>query len=524
MTALSKISEGQVRVVLYLRVSTGAQAAKDLSVPDQREQLEAHCIKQNWTVVDEYVESNSAYRGVRPQFDKMLEDIAHGEQRINIIVVHSFSRFFRDEVEAELTIRQLRKRGIEVVSITQDLARDEMGDLVRRFIMLFDEHASRETSKHVKRSLQENARQGFWNGGTPPYGFRTYVDGHRGETAKKKLEVDPLEAEVIRRMFDLLENGDGQSGSMGVKSITTWLNEHGHRTRSGKNWTIGMVHRVLTDSAIKGDYFHGKKAGMETAIHVPVPEIIPAHRFDTAQKILSDRNPKRKPPRDTTSKILLSKVARCGHCGSGMTISTGKGGKYRYYSCSGEMRKGKSTCPGMRVPMELFDQFVITKVSEELLTMDRMRAVLSHLMERQAVRNHEGNGHLEKIRRELNEAETNLRRLYDAMAAGVVDPLEPTFKQRIEEITSRRDLAKAAERRALDQLKPQTRITDKVLKKFVDFVATQLRDGPLPFKRQYLRAVIDKIIVHNNSVKIIGKSTAKVQGSGKSQSSTRHAA
>ena len=44
------------------------------------------------------------------------------------------------------------------------------------------------------------------------------------------------------------------------------------------------------------------------------------------------------------------------------------------------------------------------------------------------------------------------------------------------------------------------------MKKFADFVKTQLTDGSPQFKRQYLRAVINKIIVHENSIKIIYRS------------------
>ncbi|RKF15387.1 hypothetical protein D6850_11260 [Roseovarius spongiae] len=303
---------------------------------------------------------------------------------------------------------------------------------------------------------------------------------------------------------------------MGVKSITAWLNENGYRTRRGKYWTIGMVHKRLTDSAVKGDYFYGKKAGIETAVHVPVPEIIPAHRFDMAQRILRGRSPKKKPPRDTTSDILLSTVAVCGHCGSGMKLATGKGGKYRYYSCTGEMGRGKSTCPGMRVPMDAFDQLIIETVSKHLFSSQRVREMLSELMERQALKRHENSGHLDRIRAELNEAEKRLRRFYDAMETGAIDPSEPTFKERLAELTEKRNLAKAAEDRALAELQPTAKLTEKAVKKFADFVRTQLSEGSLQFKRHYLRAVIDKIIVNENSVKIFGatdiRNSGKIKG------------
>ena len=245
-------------------------------------------------VVGEFVDTGGAVSGRRPAFGKMLAGLTKGALRCEKVVVHSSSRFARNEVEAELSIRALRRRGIEVASINQVVGHDGTRDLMRRVIMLFDEHSIRETSHHVKRSLRENARQGFWCGGTAPYGFRIVVASQPGETVKKKLELDPIEADVIRKMFDLLENGEGQSSPMGVKSITVWLNENGYRTRRGKNWSIVMVNRLLTNSVVKGDYIYGKRGGIETAIHVSVPEIIPAHRFDMAQKLLWIRNPKGK--------------------------------------------------------------------------------------------------------------------------------------------------------------------------------------------------------------------------------------
>lgn len=43
------------RAALYLRVSTPRQADHDLSIPDQRRQLEAYCLSQGWEVAAEFV-------------------------------------------------------------------------------------------------------------------------------------------------------------------------------------------------------------------------------------------------------------------------------------------------------------------------------------------------------------------------------------------------------------------------------------------------------------------------------------
>jgi hypothetical protein len=47
------------RAALYMRVSTGRQAEHDLSIPDQRRQLESWCRIQGYTVAQEFIESGA---------------------------------------------------------------------------------------------------------------------------------------------------------------------------------------------------------------------------------------------------------------------------------------------------------------------------------------------------------------------------------------------------------------------------------------------------------------------------------
>ena len=179
----------------------------------------------------------------RPELQRLLDMATAGGAPFDVVLVHSFSRFARDHFALEMDVRRLRKAGVRLVSITQDLGEDPMSVMVRQVFALFDEYQSKENAKHTLRAMQGNARQGFWNGSKRPYGYAVVAAEQRGAKTKKRLAIDPVEAEVIRLIFRLFREGDGMSGPMGVKTLTSWLNERGYRTRTGARWGIGPLHR-----------------------------------------------------------------------------------------------------------------------------------------------------------------------------------------------------------------------------------------------------------------------------------------
>lgn len=102
----------QTRAALYLRVSTGRQAVNDLSIPDQRRQLEAYCGTKGWEGTAEYVEpGNTATDDRRPSFQSMIEAALTKPPAFDVIVVHSFSRFFRDQLVRVLRPEAGEERG-----------------------------------------------------------------------------------------------------------------------------------------------------------------------------------------------------------------------------------------------------------------------------------------------------------------------------------------------------------------------------------------------------------------------------
>ena len=150
-----------LRAALYLRVSTARQAEHDVSIPDQRRQGEGYCTSRGYRLVETYVEPGaSATNDRRPEFQRMIEAGISKPAPFDVVVVHSFSRFFRDHFELEFYVRKLARNGIKLVSITQEMGDDRMHVMMRQIMALFDEYQSKENAKHVLRALKENARQG----------------------------------------------------------------------------------------------------------------------------------------------------------------------------------------------------------------------------------------------------------------------------------------------------------------------------------------------------------------------------
>jgi site-specific DNA recombinase len=446
-----------VRAAFYLRVSTGRQADSDLSIPDQRRQAKTYCASHGWEIVADYVEpGQSATDDRRPEFQLMIDAATTKPPAFDVILVHSFSRFFRDQFQLEFYVRRLAQAGVRLVSITQELGDDPMSNMIRQIMALFDEYQSKENAKHTLRAMKENARQGFWNGALPPIGYRIVeASEQRGHRTKKTLEIDPVQAETVRLIFRLAREGNGSSGPMGVKSIATHLNALGIRTRDGGRWGVDAVHKVLTRTTYIGrhrfntKFWKTRERKAETEIvEMAVPAIVDKDEFEVVQMLLKSRSPAMVAPRIVSGPTLLTGICFCAGCGGAMTLRTGKSGRYRYYTCCTKARQGATGCPGRTVPMEKLDNLVAEYIEQRLLQPKRLEQLLSHALDRRTERAERRRTHIADLRKRAAEADAKLKRLYDAIENGIADLSDPMLKDRITELKATRDQARLdAERR-----------------------------------------------------------------------------
>ena len=275
------------RVAVSARVSTARQADHDVSIPDQLGQARRFCDGRGWSIAREFVDAGASARDdKRPELQRMMEIACKNPSPFDVILVHSQSRFFRDAVSYGLYKRKLEKHGILLVSMTQDFGEGPSAEFAETVIAAADAWSSAENGKHTARTMIENARQGFWNGSLPPFGYRTVEAERRGQKIKKRLEIDEREAAIVRQIFKLFLDGDGLRGPFGIKDITSWLNQNGFHNKRGKSFFMSCVHRILTRETYTGLHHYNrvnsrlqKDRPKDEWIPVKVPEIIAREVF-----------------------------------------------------------------------------------------------------------------------------------------------------------------------------------------------------------------------------------------------------
>jgi site-specific DNA recombinase len=501
-----------MRAALYFRVSTARQAEKDLSIPDQRRQAQAYCRAKGLCVAREFEERGaSATDDKRPVFQDMVEAASRPDRVFDVILVHSYSRFFRDAFQLEFYLRRLQKNGVTVVSITQETGDDPMSQLVRKILALFDEYQSKENGKHTLRAMKENARQGFWNGSRPPYGYRTSEVERRGDKIKRCLEIEPSEAEIVRLIYRLHLEGAG-SGQLGIKAIADQLNRKRIQYRDGRRFSKSLVYDLLTRETYTGRHWFNRTDSKTGAVKprdewiaLPVPPIVDEETYRQAKASLANRSPRVIAPRVVNSPVLLTGLARCATCGGAMTLRTGKSGRYRYYTCSTCAQLGKTACKGRTLPMALLDNLVLDHLTQRLFTSERLSELLTAHLARSQGATSEWAQKGKEADRELHAVDEATRRLLELVERGIA-PLDDLLGNRLSELRQRREEAirlKAAAAR--QRQSPKSGIAPDQLEAFCASMRERLLSADTATRQSYLRLFVERIDVDDAEVRMGGR-------------------
>ena len=478
-------------VALYARVSSDRQDV-DNSVAAQLRALRNYAEKNGYMVVGEYVdEAESGRVADRPEFRKMLDEAAKPKAPFKEILVWKFSRFTRKREHAVAFKSMLRRKGIRVVSITEQAEDTATGRLLEGIIESVDEFYSENLAQEVLRGMREAASRGFWVGSKVPYGYSKLMvqDG-----AKKRptLELNLDTAPVVKRIFDMSQAGSG------MVDITRALNDDGIASPGGKLWGKTGVHKVLTNEAYTGTLLWGvnaKDGGDPVRVDKAFPAIVSKTQFQSVGRQLRRRAPKVRHPRRVGSSFLLSGMVRCKTCKGALTGGYSKSGQFPYYVCQSLMRRGKEACKTPRLAARRFEEMVVRKIRSNVLTDSNIRALVKIVDEQMDGVASEQRKRLETIQTELADVRRRLDRLYDLVETTDMDIND--FRPRIRDHRDRQERLEAAEAEARAGLGQRRKVLEQVetIAAYAQDMSRFLKKSGLTERRTFIESFVKEIIV-----------------------------
>ena len=142
------------------------------------------------------------------------------------------------------------------------------------------------------------------------------------------------------------------------------------------------------------------------------PAIVARYEFDQVQRLLKSRAPKQVNPRRFSSRYLLSGLARCDPCGKSLTALEAKSGKYTYYVCQSEIKRGSETCETPRLNAPKFEKLSIDRLRDHILTERNIRELVKLVDEDMDALAREQRDKLPTIKQELGEVKRALDRIW----------------------------------------------------------------------------------------------------------------
>ncbi len=477
---------------LYARVSSDRQDV-DLSVSAQLRALKEYAKANDYSVAREYVdEAESGRVADRPQFREMIEEGGKPKAPFDVILVWKFSRFTRKREHAVAFKSQLRRKGIRVVSITEQAEDNATGRLLEGIIESVDEYYSENLAQEVVRGMREAASRGFFLGSNAPFGYRK-IKVSDGAKERPTLEVDPATAPVVRELFEKSLRGSG------LKELCKELNERGITNR-GKHWYKGTLHYVLRNEAYTGTAVWGKASkGQEAQDPVRVerawPALVSRELFEDVQQAMSERAPKVQRPGRVGSKFLLSGLLKCGVCGRPYSAQGAKSGQFAYYICGTLFREGAGTCSARYLNAPRLETFVVEKIRERILNEETIVALVTLVAEEIDAMAGELSGRLEVVEAELSDVRKRLEKLYEAIETSeltleVLSPRIMSLRHREEQLEAAREDAETQ----LEQRRVELPNTEEIARYVADF-RDFLKDGTIPERKALIRNFVEGIEV-----------------------------
>lgn len=302
----------------YVRVSTDDQV--EYSPDSQLKLVREYARREGFVIPDEFVFQDDGISGKsadkRPSFRLMIATAKQSPPPFNAIFVWKFSRFCRNQEEAIMYKNLLKKRGIDVRSISEPSSDSPFSSLIERIIEWMDEYYLINLAEEVKRGMREKSLRGEAMC-RPPFGY----------SVKNKILVPNDDAPTVRWIFEEYAGGAScreiamKHPALSKESIRYILANPAY---IGKLRWNGDDHASYSSTS----YLSNPNDALEGQ-HEP---IIDRALWDAVQERLPKRQTGPKYLREGHKDYLFKGMVRCSSCGATL-VNVAHKGKPPAYQC-----------------------------------------------------------------------------------------------------------------------------------------------------------------------------------------------
>ena len=406
------------KVAIYARVSTDEQAERDLSIPFQLERCRYHAQGKGWEVVKEFVDAGeSARTDKRPEFQKMIT--AARAKEFDVILIHKFDRFARNDYDFITYEKELEDLGIIVESVSEPGdASTPAGYISRRMMQIISTWYSKNLAIEVKKGLLKKVEIGGWPK-QAPFG---YVNKHDKNSAW--VDVDPKNGPFVTEAFRQVGTGKWTLESWAAQACSL-----GYRSRLGNRIARSKWSQIFHNRFYLGETWMKLGDIPSKGTHQP---LVDADTFTQVQQVLKQHDKNKQ--RTRRHKYLLRGILHSVEADSPCWVETNNKKRISYYrsrqKVNGSQVFYNSKGIEDQIPA-LFKNLTITEKARQALRKDLDVFFTEEV---------EGDGQLKanEVRlAKLERMEKNLQRLYVEEEISLVD-----FKEHRSQIEGERSRLK----------------------------------------------------------------------------------
>ena len=431
-----KIVDVRKRVAAYCRVSTDHEDQANSFESQQRYFRQYIERNPDWELYEIFADEGISGTNTkkRSEFKRMIACAKEGD--FDLIITKEISRFARNTLDSIYYTRDLKKHGVGVIFMNDNInTLDGDAELRLAIMSSIAQEESRKTSERVKWGQKRQMEQGVV--------FGRSMLGY--DVKDGKMTVNEEGAKIVRLIFHKFANEN-----KGTHVIARELREAGITPMRVKEWSNTVILRVIRNEKYCGDLVqkktftpdflsHEKKYNRGEEEFVIIKDhhepIVSRELFEKANRILDEKSLTQEGKAKHSNRYPFSGKIKCGCCGSSYVArykNRKNGTRYKAWRCYKSATQGSPhtdkagnplgcSNPSIRNEDAVHIMYLVTRslqLEEKKITANLLSVIQSVLSVNTDY------SHIEKLKEQIQTVEDKRTQLIDLCISGAITKQE----------------------------------------------------------------------------------------------------